>query len=64
MSATGTGEIPDQEHTIELGTAGQRIQDLVEQAPTRVDVPDDTENGAQRTGFICIRPYTVTITTS
>ena len=37
---------------------------VVEEVPARVDVPYDTDNSAQRTGFICIRPYTVTMTTN
>ena len=53
---TGAGEVTHQEHTIELRTTGEGIEHLIEQTPPRVDVPDDAENGTQRTGFICIRP--------
>lgn len=64
VPAPGARKVAHQQHAMELGPIGQRGEHLIEQVPTCVNVSDDTKNGTQRTGFICIRPYTVTITTS
>ena len=64
MPSPRTGKIPHKENSAKLRSSRQGIQNLLQQRPLGMDIPNHTEDGAQNEGFMCMTPQTTAITSN